>query len=275
MRSVRSTFLLLPLLAAPVAFGGGSTRWYVNANNEPTDPRSPICGRDWRHAFTDLQTALSVACEGDVIWVAKSTPAQPAYYPSERFPHDPEDPAEPDDPRRATFRIPPGVRVLGGFRGFDDYTDPAHPYRGEVDVCERDPQQNPTVLDGDLERNDEPGDFPFGPTFADNAYHVVFFHGAGVQGLTRLSGFVIRNGHADGLAADDPANYFGVPDDAGGGVIAPRLAFGEPARPRMDQIVFERNYAEAAGAAILPDGEEETPPTDCCYEENRVGGTGA
>lgn len=250
MCSARSMFLP-SLLAATVGVCAGADRYYVNANNSPTDPNHPSWGTDWAHAHTNLQEALARADEGDEIWVAKSTPAQPAYFPSVRYPDDPNDP---NDPRRVTFRIPAGVRVYGGFRGYD-HSDPNHPYDGEAELALRDPDHNLTILDGDIEQNDDPNQFPFGSTFADNAYHVVFIHGTSTVGdaPTKLSGFVIRNGYADGLDEDsNPAGQ--IPDDMGGGI----LSFANEANhsgPRLDRLIFDRNYADVAGAGILVAGK--------------------
>lgn len=265
MCSARSKWLLALLAALAMAIAG-ATR-YVNANQVTGNHD----GSTWTNAYQDLQQALAVAQEGDEIWVAKSMPAQPAYIPSVRYPHDPNDPNEPNEPRRVTFRIPAGVKVYGGFRGYDDYSDPNTPFPGETDLSQRDPEHNLTILDGDVSQNDSLQGFPYGATFADNAFHVVFFHGtATLQNTpTKLSGFVIRNGHADGL--DEFTSYFGFPDDMGGGILSLYALFEAGSSPRLDRLVLDHNYADVAGAGILLAGKAPTPLANCRFDRNWVG----
>jgi autotransporter family porin len=114
-------------------------------------------GSTWSRAFDSLTDALAVAQPGDQIWVAegKYTPEAPAG-------------------RDATFLIPDGVGVFGGFVG------------NENSLAGRGDPLDPLVfLDGEL-----------GAT--DNSYHVVTFDGAGSN--TILDGFSIANGIADGTS---------------------------------------------------------------------------
>jgi len=114
-------------------------------------------GSTWSRAFDSLTDALAVAQPGDQIWVAegKYTPEAPAG-------------------RDATFLIPDGVGVFGGFVG------------NENSLAGRGDPLDPLVfLDGELS----------GTT---NSYHVVTFDGAGSN--TVLDGFSIVNGIADGTS---------------------------------------------------------------------------
>ena len=79
-------------------------------------------GSSWGDAFVDLQAGLSTAGAGDQLWVAAGSYT----------------PAPPGGPSSATFAIPSGVEVYGGFAG------------GETALSQRDPAANPTVLSGDL-----------------------------------------------------------------------------------------------------------------------------
>ncbi len=112
-------------------------------------------GSTWNRAFDSLTDALAAAAPGDQIWVAegKYTPETPAG-------------------RDATFTIPDGVAVYGGFVGNEN----SLPQRG-------DPLDPPTFLDGELSS----GVF---------SYHVVTFTNAGSN--TILDGFRIVSGVADG-----------------------------------------------------------------------------
>ena len=86
-------------------------------------------GLSWDTAFIELQRALDVAAEDDTVTAINV--AQGTYKPSAR--------TDPDDPRTATFFLPDGVALRGGFAGL-----------GGVDPDERDIDLYETVLTGDL-----------------------------------------------------------------------------------------------------------------------------
>jgi hypothetical protein len=121
-------------------------------------------GTSWSNAFNDLQPALAAASPGAEIWVAAGI-----YRPSAT-----------SNPN-ATFSVPDGVPLFGGFVG------------AEVARNQRDPVANVTVLDGDLNGDDLPGLINYG----DNSFHVVT--ASGVQSLV-LDGFTVRGGSQGGGA---------------------------------------------------------------------------
>lgn len=97
-------------------------------------------GSSWVDAYTDLQVALAHTSEGE-IWIAQGTYT----------------PAPPNGDRGATFRIPSGVAIYGGFRGDETSRDQRHP------------DMYPTILSGDLNGDDLPN---YGNS-EDNSYRVV------------------------------------------------------------------------------------------------------
>ncbi len=123
-------------------------------------------GADWPNAFTDLQSALDAAVDGDDIYVAEGT-----YVPTV--------PVIPTQPRTATFRLKGGVRLFGGF--------PA----GGGNLSQRDVDAYATALDGNI------GD---PASSGDNCFHVVYAKEQPVEIL--ISGLTIRNGHANGSGED-------------------------------------------------------------------------
>lgn len=123
-------------------------------------------GRSWADAFRGrlgLQQALVIAAAGDEIWIADGTYA-PAGVNGDRF---------------ASFEIPSGVRVLGGFVG------------GETQRDQRDPIANPVILTGDLNSNGQ-----------RRSSHVLAMRGTNEH--TYLSGVTIRDGNADSVDPQEP-----------------------------------------------------------------------
>ena len=118
-------------------------------------------GTTWKNAFTELQPALDSAEAGDEIWITQGT-----YVPSEA--------RDPGDERTATFEIPAGVELYGGFTG------------NERERSERDPENNTTILSGDRGVEDDA---------ADNCYHVVTTRG---DAETVVDGVTITGGNANG-----------------------------------------------------------------------------
>jgi predicted outer membrane repeat protein len=120
-------------------------------------------GASWPDAYTDLPSALQSAPAGAPIWVA-----QGLYYP-----------AAAGAPVSSTFSLRSGTALYGGFAG------------DETALDQRNPSAHPTILSGDLGRNDPANLF-------DNARHVVT--AAGVDTASILDGFTIRAGAGSGAA---------------------------------------------------------------------------
>ncbi len=98
-------------------------------------------GVSWDTAYTDIQSALNDAGQGDDIFVAAGTytPVQENGGTGTRF---------------TSFQLKNQVGLYGGFAGT------------ETDITQRDIQANPTILSGDIGTALETG---------DNCYHV-FYH---------------------------------------------------------------------------------------------------
>ena len=122
-------------------------------------------GTSWTDAFVDVQSALANWFPGDEIWVADGR-----YTPHA-------------SDRTATYALPDGVQMYGGFAG------------GETDRAAANPELNLTVLSGDLAGDD------MGPvstseiTRSDNSLHVVTASNLTTAPL--LDGFIVSDGNAD------------------------------------------------------------------------------
>jgi hypothetical protein len=92
-------------------------------------------GEDWQNAFNKLSDALLIAQEGDSIWIA-----QGVYYPTAT------------NDRNATFAVTKNIAIFGGFSG------------AEVTFHERNPEQFPTILSGNIGATEDS---------LDNSFHIL------------------------------------------------------------------------------------------------------
>lgn len=115
-------------------------------------------GSSWQNAFNDLQKAINTAKSGDQIWVKAGS-----YYPSlDR------NGVKPSNPRNAVFVLKEGVKMYGGFAGF------------ETSLSERNSDVNVTVLSGDIGAvNDD----------SDNIYSLLLC--LDLTSSSRIDGFTI------------------------------------------------------------------------------------
>ena len=163
----------------------------------------------WANACT-LQYALSLAQSGDEIWVKKGV-----HYPG------------PAGDRTATFALKSGVALYGGFAGTENSRDA------------RDWQANPTVLSGDIDRNDRTDANGVVTTTAHitgtNAYHVVTAEN--VDSTAVLDGFIITAGKAD--------TY---PHSSGGGMYIYTSTL------TLQNLTFSGNSASGGGGMYTENG---------------------
>ena len=139
-------------------------------------------GYSWETAFSSLQQALGAAEYGSRIKIAEGRYC-PIYVPD----------------ANATFKIPSGVKLEGGYQGMPGGSLPIFGLPEDRDIS-----LYPTVLSGDILNNDGQGF----TGMEDNVYHVMDI--SGTDANTYLSGLTIRDGFANGL---DP-NFLG------GGLLA-------------------------------------------------------
>lgn len=180
-------------------------------------------GTSWDNSLGSLTEALNVATEGTQIWVANGI-----YAPQ-------------GDDRNATFNIPNGVQVFGGFTGT------------ESSVEQRDLQNNRSVLTGEIAK----------PGIMDNAFTVVTFEK--VNATTQLDGFIISEGNAN----SDDSNVSGA--RCGGGMYVDGTKGAST--PVIQNCVFEKNFGRD-GAAVYNNGRGgESSPTfvNCVFQNNEAG----
>ena len=142
----------LMIMCAAAVLAGGANADILRVDDD-ANPNGD--GSSWGRAFDSLTDALAAATAGDQIWVAGGTyiPVTPAG-------------------QSATFSIPVGVAVYGGFNG------------NESSLAQRgNPLSPPSTLNGQ-----------------GTSYHVVTFSNAGQN--TILDGFFITKGNANGTGSN-------------------------------------------------------------------------
>ncbi len=181
-------------------------------------------GSSWSKA-ANLHAALKGASAGHTLWLSSGTYVTTA-----------------GDNRDASFRIPAGVQVLGGFSG------------SETALAQRKPQAAPTVLSGEIG----------GPDPHDNAYTVVRITGGDAS--TVLDGVTVSGAHANGSGVVADARR------AGGGLLVDLAGPGTKASPTISNVVFEKNYARDGGAVYVDGSGGQATPTfeRCSFRQNEA-----
>ena len=144
--------------------------WYVNDDGDNKNGCT-----SWDDACPELQTALSLASDGEQIWVAVGT-YRPDYDVKT---------GQHTGLRGVNFQLISGVEMHGGFDGT------------EVTLEDRARLFDQTILTGDLLGDDSPNF----QNNEENSYHVVT--GSGTDGTALLDGFAITAGNDNGTSLNN------------------------------------------------------------------------
>lgn len=178
-----SALVLLPLIALPL--GAEAAVIHVDASATGSGD-----GSSWTNAYPELAAALPTATAGDEVRVAAGI-----YRPTET----------PGD-RAATFTVPDGVHLLGGYApGGSDEPD----WQTHLTILSGDIEGDDLDLDGDATGYAESTEEIVGA----NSLHVVTM--SGNSATTLLAGFVVTAGSSGDISCD----FTPVPECAGGGVL--------------------------------------------------------
>ena len=192
-------------------------------------------GESWQKAFRTLQSALKKAESGDEVRVARGT-----YRPASKT-----------GSRKASFKIPEGVVVQGGYAGVKS----GNPNKLKISKYK-------TILSGDLKANDGASLNPPLSKLKDNVYHVVTFKN--VSGAAQLRGVTVIGGNANGNDLESHTSH-------GGGV---RIIGSAGDGPLIKSCVIRRNCATWSGAGIY--GPLASPNIrSCTIRDNAVPSSGA
>lgn len=177
-------------------------------------------GSSWSDAYPNLQDALATATDDDVVAVAAGT-----YYPDIGD-------GIPVDDRETSFRITGaqnGLEVYGGYAGDEDIS------LSNLKLSDRDFETNETTLSGDVD--DTPNDM------SGNSFHLFYLDGTtggDIKSGTRVDGFTVTLGNANGSSSENNAG--------GGGLFCDGAGEGNECSPTLANMVFTDNQAEVGGA---------------------------
>lgn len=195
------------------------TVWYVDDDAEAGGD-----GSSWQNPLQSLQAALALALPGHEIRVAEGI-----YTPS-------------DTDATVSFVLRSGVAIFGGFPGLEST-------RGG-----RDPELYPTILSGDIGRDDTTNPLNFN---SSNSGHVVV--ASGVDDTAVLDGFTIEHGAygPSGTPAGDELMF-------GSGLYA------VDGSPTINGCVFDSNYAAFASGGGMYLWDSSPSITNCEFRNNYV-----
>jgi hypothetical protein len=161
--------------------------------------------------------------------------------------------------------------VYGGFLGTNHPNFPP----GETSLLQRDPENNITVLSGDIDQDSE--------LDADNSLHVVTARE--VVKTAVLNGFTISGGFADGFSDDERGGAILIvngfpPLNAGPTVVRCKLTgnyadegggvhvTGPFAYPTLVNCSFISNDAREGGGMHLENGDPQATLVNCLFADN-------
>ncbi len=180
-------------------------------------------GESWETAYTTIQDAIYALTNDPFpdneqeIWVADGV-----YYPDDDNVFN----AVTDNDRTASFNIPDGVKIYGGFSGRNQLEESA--------IEDRRLDTYTTTLSGDIDQDED---------LSFNSYHVVYFDN--VSSSTLLDGFTITAGNAN-----DPLEPVETEDNDGGGI------FTKGGAPKIARTKIIGNRCTEDGAAVFGNGSD-------------------
>ncbi len=175
-------------------------------------------GSSWQDAFTSLTNVLNTNLNNLEIWLKDGT-----YIPTTIN----------TDPRKATFNLPNGVKIYGGFNGT------------ETDKSQRNPSANPTILSGDLNGNDNSNITNTETTRQDNAYHVVSIRGNASNII--VDGITISGGNANGGQLTTGAGSSQYYDIRGGAIYVNPFNANDVIMATFNNCILEKNTGTNVG----------------------------
>ncbi|MVO09840.1 T9SS type A sorting domain-containing protein [Flavobacterium sp. TP390] len=179
---------------------------YVNANATGNND-----GTSWANAYTNLQTAIDNNFYKDDIWVAAGI-----YTPT-------------SGGRNSTFLISDRMNMYGGFNGTESTLE------------QRDFRANVTVLNGDVNGNDNSNVNPTEPSRADNLYHILTLKGQISNAI--IDGFTFSGANANGTSVTSGTPSAQYLNNRGGAVFVHTYVSNENIKATFSNCTFDENTA--------------------------------
>ena len=180
-------------------------------------------GSSWENAYTSLENGLA-DLNADQLWIAAGT-----YIPSETD--------------SGYFLLNRNMDLYGGFAGT------------ETSIENRDFMNNVTILSGDINEDDIPGDFSQNRT--DNTLHVLFVRDADKSRSITIDGITVQGGNT--LNDGD----LGFEFRAGGGILSDNSL-------QVRNCNFNNNFARSGAGLLINDTVRLTANeiSNCTFENN-------
>jgi hypothetical protein len=177
---------------------------YVNINATGTND-----GSSWENAYTNIQNAINNNPYKDDIWVANGT-----YTPS-------------SNGRNSTFLISNRVKIYGGFNGTETLLE------------QRDFRNNITILNGDVNGNDNANINPTEATRSENLYHILTVKGNPSE--VTVDGFNFSGANANGttLTSGTPSDQY--LNNRGGAIFLHTYTTNADVTLNLENCIFEKN----------------------------------
>ncbi len=187
-------------------------------------------GSSWQNAYTDLEAALNAASDNSELWVAAGI-----YHPGGLIPD-----------INSVFAIHHNISIYGGFAGT------------EVNLEERDPLGNPTILSGDINNNDITDNFT--DNKSDNTHHVVYVDS--LLNLVVIDGITVKGGNT--LDSGNASVY----DRSGGGIYAMSPVM-------LNQCHLTENFGREGGGIYWDSRGSASSVINCIFSHNKTTQRGA
>lgn len=217
---MKNIYLTLVLILF-CAFSLNSQTIYVDASASGTND-----GTSWDNAYTSLDDALADST-GTMVWIAAGT-----YVPGGAMAD-----------TSSTFLVDRAHDIYGGFAGT------------ETDLDQRDIDQNPTILSGDIMQNDN-GSMD-STLRADNARHVMFVMADLGRPIT-INGLTVEGGQTSDNGDHEFLNR------AGAGIYTNNAV-------HVSDCTFRNNFGRSGGGLLIDNAGTLIEPvtvTNCAFHDN-------
>lgn len=194
-------------------------------------------GTNWANAFTSLSEAIDSANALPAMDTAEVWIAEGMYKPEVK---------DPNNPNEATFHITNNfIRVIGGFSG------------NETSKSQADPENNETILSGDLNGNDSGIPSGQNSNYYDNVYQIVTVEASEFHAFCHIIGLTFEGGWAVNQKSQGAAIHSNVRGGVWDCIFRNNFGFIDYStvfvKPKWGNFVFRNNklYENYGGRSLV------------------------